>query len=234
MVRRYRRGRRAPRKYLNARRRRMGRMGGRSLRSVLQKKTHWFKELYQGLSLVGSGATNTGGQITFSLAELTNASSFTALFDLYKITGAKVKIIPRFSTSDAGTTNTSAQMGNLPVLYIAPNRDPYVPAPTTISDILNDDGCKVIRLTRPVNLYLRSPKPDVKATSAGAEVADIPLQFNVGSKWQPWLTTGGNSQVINQSGVHHHGFRYLINNECAFDCVLDTYITLYFCMKEQD
>lgn len=235
MPRRYRRGRRAAgrrRQYGVLRKRRA--VGGR-LRTALAKKTHWFKEMYQSTSLVGTAAATTGGIINFSLNELANAGSFKAMFDLYKIKAVKLKIIPRWNVSDAATpTNTSGQMGNLPVLYIAPNRDPYVPTPTSLGDILNDDGCRVIRLTKPVNLYLSAPKPKITAFSGGSEIADVPLMFNVGSKWQPWLTTGGNGQSIDQSGILHYGFRYMINNEAAADCVLDTYYTLYFACKEQD
>lgn len=233
MARKFRRGRRRAggRRAYGVMRKRSG-MGYRA-RSALAKKVHWFKELYQSTSLVGSASATTGGIINFSLNELQNAGSFKAMFDLYKITGVKVKIVPRFNVSEVQTLNINNQLGNLPMLYVAPNRDPYVPVPTSIGDILNDDGCRVIRLTKPVNLYLKAPK--AKITTSGSEAAqDIPLQFNVGSKWQPWLTTGGNSQTIDQSGLLHYGFRYMINNQTAADCVLDTYCTLYFACKEQD
>lgn len=233
MPRRYRRGgrRAGRRRQYGVLRKRRG--FGYRARSALAKKTHWFKELYQSTSLVGTAAATTGGIINFSLNELQNAGSFKAMFDLYKITGVKVKIVPRFNVSDAQSLNVNTQIGNLPMLYVAPNRDPYVPVPSSIGDILNDDGCKVIRLTKPVNLYLKAPKAKI-TTSGTAGEQDIPLQFNVGSKWQPWLTTGGNSQTIDQSGLPHYGFRYMINNQTAADCVLDTYCTLYFACKEQD
>lgn len=202
-------------------------------RSALQKKVHWFKEMYQSTSLVGNSNSFTAGVWNCNLNELQNAASFKSMFDLYKITGVKLKIIPRFNVDQVTSLNVNGQLGNLPVLYIAPNRDPYVPLPGSLGDILNDDGCKVIRLTRPINLYLKAPKPKlVTAGSAGDQ--DIPLQFNIGSKWQPWLTTGGNSQTIDQSSINHYGYRYMISNETSADCVLDVYATLYFCCKEQD
>lgn len=195
------------------------------------KKVHYFQEMCQITSL-SAGTGNSSGVMTFKLTDLQNIASFQTLFDMYKITAVKVKIVPRWNVSEYAGQNASSQAGNLPVLYIAENRDPYVPAPTTIGDILNDDGCKVIRLTKPVNLYLSSPKADLRTDSQTNAL--MPFQFGVGSKWQPWLTTGGNSQIINQSGLDHYGFRWLINNPSPLECVLDTYATLYFACKEQD
>lgn len=215
------------------RRRRMAGSGVKRIMPTLARRgvVHWFKEQCQLASLTGASATPaSAGWIKFKLNDLTNAPSFKALFDLYKLTGVKIKIVPRFSTSDAIGTNSGGQMGNLPVLYIAPNRDAFTPAPTSIGDILNDDGCKVIRLTRPVNMYIKSPKPVILDDNNNV----LPFQFGTRAAFQPWLTTGGNSQTIDQSGLDHYGFRWVINNQAGADCVLDVYATYYFTMKEQD
>lgn len=230
MVRKY-----GKRRGLKNRRRRYARMPRRSLRTYnpLRKSVHWFKEMCQITSIVGTAATPaSSGIMTFKLNDLQNAGSFKALFDLYKITGVKLKLVPRFSTSDAIGTNAGGSMGNLPVLYIAPNRDPFVPAPTSIGDILNDDGCKVIRLTKPVNLYLKSPKAVLLDTSEQQNI--LPFQFGTAKAFQPWLTTGGNSQIVDQSNIQHYGYRWVINNQAGADCVLDVYATYYFTCKEQD
>lgn len=201
--------------------------------TALTKKVHWFKEMCQLTSMVGPAATPAAsGWLSFKLNDLQNAGSFKLLFDLYKLTGVKLKIVPRMNTSDAIGTNAGGSMGNLPVLYIAPNRDAYVPAPISIGDILNDDGCKVIRLTKPVNLYIKSPKAVITDNSDQKNI--VPFQFGTGRAFQPWLTTGGNSQIIDQSDVPHYGFRWVINNQAGSDVVLDVYATYYFAMKEQD
>lgn len=210
----------------------MRKRGGR--RTALSKKVYWFKEPCQGESLSGPTGNN-GGLMTFQLSDLANLPSYQNLFDLFKISGVHVKIVPRFNVSEYSAQNISLQAGNLPVLYIAPNRDPFVPAPTTIGDILNDDGCKIIRVTKPINLFLKSPKPDVlMSVGEGQPQQEIPLQFNVGSKYQPWLVTGGINQRINQSGTKHYGYRWLINNPSPTECVFDVYTTYYFACKERD
>lgn len=193
-------------------------------------KVHYFKEICQLPSLVAPTAGNGSGLVTYHLNDLANAAHFKQLFDLYKITGVKLKIIPRFNVGEVSVGNTSGQGGNLPVLYIAPNRDPYVPAPGGIQDILNDDGVKIIRLTRPISMYLKSPKATIQ-NSGG----DVPFQFGTSSAFQPWLTTGGNGQVVDQSSTAHYGHRWFISNGNGnLEVVLDVYATYYFCMKEQD
>lgn len=232
MVRRY-------RKRGGARRGRRGGLRKRMYRkglgvTPLRKTVHWFKEQAQISSLTCLANNDAYGTMVFQWAALNNIASFRNLFDLYKLTGVKVKIVPRFSVGEssvAGGTNALGQMGNLPMLYIAENRDVYVPAPTSIPDVLNDDGCKVIRLTKPVNLYLKNPK----AALQDSEGHNMPFQFNSSSKaLQPWLTTGGNAQIIDQSAVPHYGFRWAINNLSGNPLSLDVYATYYFSCKEQD
>lgn len=226
------RGRRMGRKYRVARR--VGKKsGGRGFRPYA-KKVHWFKEVAQIANGISANAGSNGtGVMTFKLDDLNNQANFAALFDLYKITGVKIKIVPRFNVSDPTTVaNANTQAGTLPMLYIAENRDPYVPAPINVADILNDDGVKVIRLTRPINLWLKSPKPLI---SGGNGVESIPMQFGTGRAFQPWLTTGGNGQTVSQIAVPHYGFRWLLNNGVGnFTVVCDVYATYYFAMKEQD
>lgn len=189
-----------------------------------------FKEMVQIGSLTAGAATDGTGRIAFKISDVTNWPHFKTLFDLYKITAVGVKLIPKWNVSDASIANASAAAGNLPMLYIAANRDPYVPAPVNAADVLNDDSCKIIRLTRPVNLFLKSPKPDI-TNGAGS----IPLQFGVGSKFQPWLCTGGNLQTVDQENVYHYGFRwYISNGNGQLECNVDVYLTYYFSMKEQD
>lgn len=229
VMRRYRkRGyRRRGRKFVGARRRRAG-------VRVLAKKTHWFKEACQLPSISALANSNGAGTITFRLNDLANAPSFKLLFDLYKITGVKVKIVPKVNSADSTVVgNANGQSGTLPMLYIAENRDPYVPAPISVADILNDDGVRIIRMDRPVNLYIKAPK--ARVYGGLDQSTEIPLQFNVGSKWQPWLTTGGNGQVLDQSNLSHYGFRWYISNGVGnFEQVFDVYATYYFAMKEQD
>lgn len=203
----------------------------RSLRMGVST-VHRFKEtaLWGAGPLAATANATSAGIITFKLGDLNNILSFKSLFDLFKITGVRVKILPRWSSGDVLASSTFA--AGFPLLYIAENRDPYVPAPISVGDILNDDGCKIIRLNKPVNLYLKNPKAEIK----DAEGVSLPFQFNSSStRLQPWLTTGGSLQSLDQSGVEHFGYRYwLDNSQCTSLINVDVYITYYFSMKEQD
>lgn len=230
MARRYRGGRRKPRKYARMARRGAARRNYR-LRPALSV-VHKFKETctWARGPLFAPANSSQPGLMTFQLNDLNNFMSFKGLFDLYKITGVKVKILPRWSSGDV----LASQLGQagFPVLHIAENRDPYVPAPSSIADLLNDDGCKSIRMNKPITLFLRNPKAEIK----DADGTSLPFQFNASAKMlQPWLTTGGNLQSIDQSTVNHYGFRYWLDNTlCSQPVNVEVYTTLYFSMKEQD
>lgn len=231
MVRRYRR--RVPRR----RALRKGYRGKKMIRYAgMSSGVKRFKEMCQ-ITDVSAVAASTGtGVMKFKLNDLTNAPNFKQLFDLYKLTGVKVKLVPQYNSADVGP-NASGAIDYLPQLFIAPNRDPYVPAPTSVADILNDDSCKVIRGGRIISLYLSNPKPELKANSQdGLTQFFMPIQFNSSSRaLQPWLATGGNGQVQDQSGIDHFGFRWFVDNtQSAVACWWRVYATYYFSMKEQD
>lgn len=204
------------------------------------KITHHFKEICQLSQITAAGTATTSGVISWNLNQLTNNASFKNLFDLYKITGVKLKMLYRHNVSDSGEP---AGIGEIPVMYMAPNRDPFVPPPTTVGDILNDDGVKIFRCDAfkgKGGLYLKSPKPDM---SSAVTVGGVPSgglvttqwNYGTGSKFQPWLTTGGNGQALDQSGVSHYGYRYFFDNSQSTQTqTVYVYATLYFSMKEQD
>lgn len=190
---------------------------------------HKFKEMYDGGWTTVPATSISNSVLSTQIASLTNFPSLQSMFDLYKITGMKVTFIPSHNVSDI-----SAGAGTgIPMLYVAPNRDPYVPAPASVADILNDDGCKAIRFTKPVSFYVKNPKGLI-LDSAGNS---LPFQFDSSKAYlQPWLTTGGNSQTINQSTVKHYGLRYLLDNtlNTAQPFVFQVIVKLYFSCKEQD
>lgn len=234
MVKRYRRGRGARRAGLRKRMRR-GKVQRipRALSGV-----HRFKEVTQTATIAAGAGVSQAGIATFNLNELTNATSFKNLFDLYKITGVKLKIVPQFNVSQfpvAAATPAGPEL--LPLLYIAENRDPFVPAPVGVLDILSDDGVKIIRMSRPVNMYLKNPKALIEDTSPdGLTLVQNAWQFNSSATYlQPWLPTGGNGQTKDLSNAKHYGYRwYLDNSQSTVAVTLLCYATYYFQMKEAD
>lgn len=190
---------------------------------------HYFKEKSQ---LVDISATTglTYGSETYAMSDLVNLPSFRSMFDLYKLTGVKLLFVPVQNTAEVGSANT------LPMLYIAPNRDPMTPAPTSIGDVLNDDGCKIVRLSKPAKFWLKNPKPDLLTYDTEGNVdGRLPFQFNSSlTALQPWLATGGNGGKIDQSSIKHYGHRWVIDNPNTTAFTVHVFVTYYFAMKEQD
>lgn len=191
---------------------------------------HRFKETCELTAWSAAAGSTQFGLQTYKLNDLFNVNNFTGLFDLFKISGVKLTIVPQWSEASPTEAMSGAGgiQGMLPMLYIAPNRSPWSIAPTSVQDILNDDGCKIIRLDKKVSFYLKSPAPRI-VDGAGT---GVPIQTNVGTRL--WLTTGGNGQQVDQSGLPHYSHRYAIENLNTFGVNVKVYATYYFKMKEQD
>lgn len=195
---------------------------------------HRFKEMCQ-LNDIGAAAGSTTGQgtLTFKLSDLTNIASLRNLFDMYKITYVKVKLIPQFTEVPTQGSTVASQF--LPTIAIAPNRDPYIGDPTSMADILNDDGCRVYQGNRQINIKIKMPKPSLSTYNEDGSVKDlIPVQGSLLTNF--WLSTGGNAAKIDQENVPHYGFRYYVDNTNASgnSVLFKVYATYYCSFKEQD
>lgn len=228
---------RGPTYALGRRRQFQARMGA-ARRRAGAPSVYKFKEPYYGPSTAITVAPNSVGTgiVTASIANLTNWTSYKNLFDLYRITGMKVTFMPTANVAQTSVQDPTVSPpgwivpGGLPWLHIAPNRDPLVPAPTNIQDVLNDDGVRSYRLDRKRSFFLKFPKADVTLPDG---LTHIPLLFN--NKIQPWLQTGGNSAAVDQSTLKHYGFRYALDcSTIANSYLVNTIVTLYFQLKERD
>lgn len=176
-----------------------------------------------------AGATGQAGLQTYKFNDLFNSPNFKALFDLYKITKVKLMIVPQFDTASFADSNNGPTISNLPMLYVAPNRSPWAVPPSSLQDCLNDDGCKIIRLEKPITLTLNAPAPRL-VDGAGT---GMPIQTNTNTKL--WLSTGGNGQIVDQSGVDYYGHRWFIDNTAnVAGLSVQILATYYFEMKELD
>lgn len=195
---------------------------------------HRFQEMCQLTQLSVAPNAQSTGVIAINLNNLFNSTSYKNLFDLYKINGVKFSFLFRHNSSE---TNQPATVGDIPILYTAINRDPFVPAAASVADILNDDTCRIHRcdtLLGKGGIYVKCPKPDMSVAIEGGVVTQQ-WNYGVSKKFQPWLTTGGNGQALDQSGVNHYGLRwYLENLSSAQLQTVQVFATIYFSMKEQD
>lgn len=239
MARRYR-----PRRRLG-RRARKSRMGMRRRR--YSPAVHKIKESFTvgaaspgqmtpSTQVITAGSTQ-GYKLVFQANQVTNWANLKQTYDLYRITGAKITILPH------QVVNTGAHDGNdpgyaCPTLFIAPNRNPYVPAPTSSADVLNDDFVKIRLLNKPMSFYIKSPKfANVIRGSSGIEVGQDVTQLGVKTKFQHWLPTGGNAQTYGADDFAYGAFRIWLDNlnstggnSAEFEIIY----TLYMELKEQD
>lgn len=178
--------------------------------------------------------TQSGGLITFKVTDLLNWTSYQNLFDLFKIDRVDLQIIPQCNVAQTylvGATGGAASQ--IPQLYIAPNRDFFVPAPTSGPDLLNDDGALVLYMDKPRTLTIWQPRAAVVD-----EKAPTAVSANIGvfdSKTQQWLSTGGNTQAVDQSGSQYYGFRWWCDNTQNGGPFIPTIIATYHVsFKERD
>lgn len=226
MARRGRGGRR-----MGGRRKKFGRRGAMRrlpLNRGILSGVHRFKETCELTQWSAAAGSTQFGVQTYKLNDIFNAGQFKNLFDLYKITGVKLTIIPRYNQASVAEASNGPTQNPLPMLYVAPNRSPWSTAPTSVQDILNDDGCKVMTLKNKVSFWLKSPGPQILDGAANG----VPVQFNNNTRL--WLTTGGNGQTVDQSGVLYYGHRWAISNLGTAGVYTDVYATYYMTFKEQD
>lgn len=218
-----------------AQRRRRRAMVRRFRRKVYGSSVYHFTEPYNagtGTAIPQinvAGTSSSGGQMTFALNNLTNIASYKNLFDLYKINKVQVKIIPYANVNATNQTGIGPGQGSLPLLYIAPNKDYWMGSPSSSADVLNDDGCRVITVSKPVTFTLKYPRPNV-VDNSGTTISYGILPNKVGQ----WLSTGGNAQKLDQSGVQYYGFRWWCDNFNSTSFIPQVIVKVFFSMKERD
>lgn len=198
---------------------------------------HKFKEWVQLPDLTCNAGSIAGGILAPNIAQLTNWTSYAALFDLYKVVGIKFKFLPQFNTAYASNgLAPGTSQGTLPFMYMEVCHDPWAPAPVSVADILNTDGLSIKRLERPFNRYVKAPVPKVAWVDASGVASEQTIINNNNSRSRQWLTTGGNQQKVDQSPSPHYGIRYLLDNQYNTDFNLQfrVFACFYFIMKEQD
>lgn len=115
-----------------------------------------------GTAIADTVGSQFGAGMNFRLANLTQSSDFTALYDQYKIKGVAIKIIP---LSDSSTANSS---GFLPTLYWRRDDDDSAFPPNEDS-MRQAQDVKTMRLASPKSIYIAYPKSgvDVNGTVPG-------------------------------------------------------------------
>lgn len=183
------------------------------------------KTKYNGSLLIKRTVKAYDGDITgeqglafqFNLSALPNVGEFTNLFDRYKITGVKLRIMFLANSNDTGVTSALS----IPLIHYINDLDDAAP-PTSENEILQKNFLKTRRLDEPFTYFL---KP--KATS---EVYASPSSTGYSVAKSMWID--GNSP-----NIPHFGFKAWIGNGPATPSQqnlgrLKVYATYYVALKD--
>lgn len=128
----------------------------------------------------------------FNLSALPNAGEFTNLFDRYKITGVKLRIMFLANSNDTGVASTLS----IPIMHYISDLDDAAP-PTSENEILQKNFLKTRRLDEPFTYFLRP-----KATS---EIYASPSSTGYSVAKSMWIDS-------NSLQIPHFGFKAWIGN----------------------
>lgn len=172
-------------------------------------KVHNFKRtVYLSGAVAGSTLLDVFGRSGFSLANVTNYTEFTALFDMYRINGVKVRFMPRANSSEAGTNQ-----GLVKFFTVVDYDD--VSVPTSISQLLQYENVKITNTARDHTRYF---KPKIAAQV---------FQNAVGTGYAPrsgWID-------CDNPTVEHYGLKWALQQLPAGNQSMDIAITYYMSFK---
>lgn len=160
----YRRYRRAPPMRLRYRKRRYKKTPTRRFFNGTMhnfKKTMWLPN--QSVALDANGEAFQAHAWAFS--DLTNATSYSRLWDAYRIRKIKMEFIPVANTNPIGETSAVATVQQLPKLVIAADYDDET-APTSVEALLQRQGSKLKNFTHPCSKIISPAIAGLAFTSA--------------------------------------------------------------------
>lgn len=185
----------------------------------------------QGEVFVLAGQQGTGIKLMAQLNRLPQASDYRNLYRAYKVLKVKYTIIPKFTAEAFNDANIAALGGlgaveNRRFCYAINDLDQNVTtAPTTETEVLQANGCRVKLFSKPVKITHR-PRPVAEVT-AGA----IPSAVNTWTKQNPWIEFDGVGPTVQHMGVD--GYFSVVNGlTSGFIAIADVYTTITFVCKD--
>lgn len=191
-----------------------------------KRQVHLFKRSYYAADIKTS-ITSLGVAQPASVASvfafnlIPNVAEFTALYDQYKITGAKVVLTPALSEGiNSPLFGSTSTLGFSPVNSVIDYDDST--APTSEAELLEYGSHKQ---TAPFKKHVRYLKP---------KVLQQIYQSSLSTAYRPisnqWLSTSSSSSVP------HYGIKYWISapntpSGTAGSMTYKMYVTLYFACK---
>lgn len=184
---------------------------GRTLvtKKLMGSKVHYFKRtaFYSGF-ITGSTLTDVTGALQFQLNSLPNYTEFTNLFDMYRINGVKVTLMPRGNSAEVGTNQ------GLVKLFSVIDYDDNI-APAALTEVLQYESLKTTNTSRDHKRYI---KPKL------SRVLYQPGAVNAYGASNGWID-------CTNPQVPHYGMKYVLQQLPAGAQSYDCKITFYLAFK---
>ena len=184
--------------------------GSRGLvRAISNPGVHSYKRTqYFASALSVSNLAEVYGSYAFQLSALANASEYTVLYDMYKISAVKWTLMPRGNSAEAGTNNN-----NTKIMTVLDYDDDNTP--TSVDQLCQYESVKTTNLSRDHSRYL---KP--KFARAIYKTA-VTTGYGVGTGWIDCDSTD----------VPHYGIKYALLRTTSGTVTYDLKVTYYLQFK---
>lgn len=173
----------------------------------LRQPVHYFKRSqYYSATIVNNTLNNTPFATTFRLSDVPNVSEFSNLYDQYKITAIKWKLMPRSSDYAIGLT--------APRVFSIVDKDDSSP-PLNIDEILQYQNVKVTSFGKWHTRYI---KPNI-----GYQLGDLSTTINMRSVGKGWIDMAN-------TNVPHYGIKGIITPSSSA-LAFDLHVTYFLAFK---
>lgn len=192
--------------------------------------------LTDGVIRIQPGTQFTPGKFMVKMSDIPQVQNYANLYQFYKILKVQAIIIPKFSNADPNSAqyNVSIPLAtweNCRITYAINDATNDLATPTSELDVLEDNGCKIRALTRPIKINFR-PKAALDGTDPTSS-ALIAQQ----TKYRPWLGFGPDDNNFQPGDAPYHvGVDWVVScdntSTTEFLDVADVYFKVTFVCKD--
>lgn len=217
---RFRRGRRS-RRFGRRRHSFKRRRTGRRRRSTVSKRGDFYqmKHMVQYSDITAAANSTSVGFVGFNASEIPNWADFSAIWEQYRITGIKVRFIPRTTVSALSYDGTTAETERVTeICSVLDFTEDFLPTatPPTYAQQINYGNVKITHGNREHHRFLK-PSVLVPSYITATTTANCPRR-------KVWIDT-------EEDTVPHLGMAYGINSTSGFSTTLGVYVTYWVQFK---
>lgn len=192
--------------------------------------------LSDGVIRIQPGTQFTAGKFQVKMIDIPQVQNYANLYQFYKILKVQAIIIPKFSNADPNSAQYNvtlpiATWENCRITYAVNDSTNDLATPTSELDVLEDNGCKIRALTRPIKINFRP-----KVVLDGTDPTNNGL-IAVQNKYRPWIGFGADDGDFSASEAPYHvGVDWVVScdntSTTEFLDVADVYYKVTFVCKD--